>query len=75
MAAYNGAVIYDCTNHSVIEQYDVPIPTAQAIFDMAVKKGIHIQTYTDTHIISCAEDRELAFTRGQSNRPIKSEPI
>jgi len=71
MAAYNGAVIYDCTNHSVIEQYDVPIPTAQAIFDMAVKKGIHIQTYTDTHIISCAEDRELAFYKRAIKSPYK----
>lgn len=71
MVAYNGAVIYDCTNHSVIEQYDVPIPTAQAIFDLAVKKGIHIQTYTDTHIISCAEDKELAFYKRAIKSPYK----
>lgn len=71
MAAYNGAVIYDCTEDSVIEQYEVPIPTAQAIFDMAVKKGIHIQTYTDTHIISCAEDRELAFYKKAVKTPYK----
>lgn len=64
MTAYNGAVIYDCTDGSVIEQYDVPVPTAQAIFDMALKKGVHIQTYTDTHIVSCAEDEELAFIKG-----------
>lgn len=71
MAAYNGAVIYDCADHAVIEQYDVPIPTAQAIFDMAMKKGIHIQTYTDTHIISCAEDRELAFYKQAIKSPYK----
>lgn len=71
MAAYNGAVIYDCTNHSVIEQYDVPVPAAQAIFDMAMEKGIHIQTYTDTHIISCAEDRELAFYKRAIKSPYK----
>lgn len=71
MAAYNGAVIYDCTNHSAIEQYDVPISTAQAIFDMAVKKGIHIQTYTDTHIISCAEDKELAFYKKAIKSPYR----
>ena len=71
MAAYNGAVIYDCTDNSVIEQYDVPIPTAQAIFDIAMKKGIHIQTYTDTHIISCAEDKELAFYKQAIKTPHK----
>ncbi len=71
MAAYNGAVIYDCTDRSVVEQYDVPIPAAQAIFDMALKRGIHIQTYTDTHIISCAEDRELAYYKKSIKSPYK----
>lgn len=61
VTAYNGAVLYDCMNNTVMEQYDIPIQIAQAIFDMALEKGIHIQTYTDTHIVSCAEDRELAF--------------
>ncbi len=71
MAAYNGAVLYDCTDNSVIEQYDVPLSTAQAIFDMAMKKGIHIQTYTDTHIVSCAEDRELAFYKKAIKMPYR----
>lgn len=71
MASYNGAVIYDCTEHSVIEQYDVPIPTAQAIFDAAMKNGIHIQTYTDTHIISCAEDKEIAYYKMAIKSPYK----
>ncbi|MDE6620987.1 MAG: Cof-type HAD-IIB family hydrolase [Lachnospiraceae bacterium] len=73
VAAYNGAVIYNCTDNSVIEQYDVPLPTAQAIFDMAIKRGIHIQTYTDTHIISCAEDKELAFYKKAVKMPYKVE--
>lgn len=59
--AYNGAVLYDCGSGAVIERYDVSIPAAQAIFDMAVRRGIHIQTYTDTHIVSSADDREIAF--------------
>lgn len=71
MTAYNGAVLYDCANHAVISQYDVPIKTAQTIFDMAVDMGIHIQTYTDTHIISCAEDRELAYYKKAIKTPYK----
>lgn len=39
----------------------MPVSTAQAIFDRAVRRGIHIQTYTDTDIISSADDREIAF--------------
>lgn len=60
-SAYNGAVLYDCGSGETIAHYDVPVPTAQAIFDKAAGMGIHIQTYTDTHIISSADDREIAF--------------
>ena len=43
--------------------------TAQAIFDMALEREIHIQTYTDTHIVSCAEDKELVFYRKAIHQP------
>lgn len=59
--AYNGAVLYDCVKKNFIDTYGIPVAVAQAVFDMAVSRGIHIQTYSDTHIISCAEDAELAF--------------
>lgn len=64
LTAYNGAVLYDCDSGTVMERYDVPVDVAQEIFDRAVRRGIHIQTYTDTHIVSCAEDRELDFYKG-----------
>ena len=69
ISAYNGAVLYDCTDGAVIEQYSVPMVTAQAIFDMALEREIHIQTYTDTHIVSCAEDKELVFYRKAIHQP------
>ncbi len=61
LAAYNGALLYDYDNQAVIEQYTVPIPAAQVIFDMALQMGIHIQTYTDNCIISSAEDEEIRY--------------
>ncbi|MDE6916350.1 MAG: HAD hydrolase family protein, partial [Lachnospiraceae bacterium] len=39
MAAYNGALLYDCAKKAVIEQYSVPMQTAQAVFDMAMRRG------------------------------------
>ncbi|MDE6363901.1 MAG: Cof-type HAD-IIB family hydrolase [Lachnospiraceae bacterium] len=71
LAAYNGALLYDCANQAVVAQYTVPIPTAQAIFDMALRMGIHIQTYTDTHIVSCAEDEELRYYTQTIKSPYK----
>lgn len=63
--AYNGAVLYDCVKKEPIEQYDIPMTTAQWLFDLAAERGIHIQTYTDTHIVSIAEDKEIEFyTKG-----------
>jgi hypothetical protein len=59
--AYNGAVLYDCLNHKKVDEYSIPIETAQKIFDMAKESGIHMQTYSDTHIIASNEGPELAF--------------
>lgn len=71
MAAYNGALLYDCRKKAVIEQYRVPMQAAQAIYDMAMRRGVHIQTYTDTHIVSCAEDEELVYYRRAIRLPYK----
>lgn len=59
--SYNGAVLYDCISDTDIEKYDIPIPVAQKVFDLAISEGIHIQTYTDTQIVSSADDREIAY--------------
>lgn len=59
--SYNGALVYDCIENTPIEQFVISLETAQKIFDMAIAENIHIQTYTDTHIVTCAEDKELDF--------------
>jgi Cof subfamily protein (haloacid dehalogenase superfamily) len=59
--AYNGALLYDCLSGKPVEEYSIPIDTAQKIFDMAYEEKIHIQTYSDTHIIASDEGAELTF--------------
>jgi Cof subfamily protein (haloacid dehalogenase superfamily) len=59
--AYNGAMLYDCLKAKAIEEYSIPIDISQKIFDMAREEHIHIQTYSDTHIIAIDEGPELAF--------------
>ncbi len=59
--AYNGAMLYDCIKQEPIEGYTIALKTSQRLFDMAAARGLHIQTYTDTHIVSIAEDKELEF--------------
>jgi Cof subfamily protein (haloacid dehalogenase superfamily) len=59
--AYNGAMLYDCLKGETIEEYSIPIDISQKLFDLARDNGIHIQTYSDTHIICIDEGPELAF--------------
>lgn len=67
--AYNGALLYDCIRREPIEGYGIAVETAQRLFDMAAARGLHIQTYTDTHIVSIAEDKELRFYTGSVTLP------
>ncbi len=67
--AYNGALVYDCLNNETIEQSAITLETAQKIFDMALSAGVHIQTYTDTCIVTCREDDELDFYTKKVDMP------
>jgi Cof subfamily protein (haloacid dehalogenase superfamily) len=69
--AYNGALLYDCLEDKPVEEYSVPIQTAQRIFDMARESKIHMQTYSDTHIIAIDEGPELAFYKRNVVMPHK----
>lgn len=59
--AYNGAVLYDCIRDEVIESYSVPMRAAQKLFDLAKERGLHIQTYADSHVVSVAEDAAIRY--------------
>ncbi len=59
--AYNGAVLYDCVGDRVMESYHVPMWAAQKLFDMAKEWELHIQTYTDTHVVSIADDDAIRY--------------
>lgn len=61
VTAFNGALIYDCEAHNILSEQRVPIPTAQALFDLAKKHKLHIQTYMHDTLVSIADDAELAY--------------
>jgi Cof subfamily protein (haloacid dehalogenase superfamily) len=69
--AYNGALLYDCLENKPVEEYAIPINTAQRLFDMARESKIHMQTYSDTHIIAIDEGPELAFYKRNVVMPHK----
>lgn len=50
--AYNGGQIYDCFHRSTIYGRTLPLELADPIFKEAAAVGLHIQTYSNTHILS-----------------------
>lgn len=68
--ANNGTLIYDCDNKKPLLELRVAYEDVSAIWKLAKEQGIHVQTYTDTHIISAAEDEEVQFYRRRIHLPL-----
>ena len=57
--ANNGSTIYDCDAGRIILEKRVPMDTVKSIWDLSLKRGIHIQTYTDDSIVTPKHDKEI----------------
>ena len=51
LIAFNGGVLYDLEKHSVIDRIVMPLPLVFEIFDEANRRGIHIQTYSESKVL------------------------
>ena len=68
--ANNGTLIYDCDRHEPLLELRVAYEDVTAIWNLAKENQIHVQTYTDTHIISAKEDKEVQFYRRHIHLPL-----
>ncbi len=59
VSSYNGALIYDTFRQEELLRTTIPLDLAAESFDLARDFGIHIQTYTDTAVISETENETL----------------
>ena len=57
----NGGEIYDCTSHTLLLRLGLSKDTTQKVFELAKQYHIHVQTYTDTHILTAKDGEELAY--------------
>lgn len=56
---YNGGLIYDAGSQSTIYQKTLPLDQVKHVFEKAYEfKNIHIQTYTDHHVICEYDTKE-----------------
>lgn len=69
IAANNGSLIYDCDTSSTLHRFGIPFEHVSYIMDVARKRGVHCQTYTDTHIVCEKENEHLAFYTNRIHLP------
>ena len=70
---YNGAQIYDLGNRKTIYGHTLPIDLVEPMFEAADRIGLHIQTYSSTHILAeheTAAMQQYASVNGLSYRVV-----
>ena len=67
----NGGVIYDCGSEKTIHSFTVDPQLAGRMFAAASSEGIHIHTYSDTHVLSLRETQELKIYCEKIKMPYK----
>ena len=70
LIGYNGGEIYDCTTKTLLNRVALSFDAAKKCFEIAGKLGIHIQTFSDTHIITEKEDEEIIFYKKAVHTPV-----
>lgn len=70
LIGYNGGEIYDCTTKTLLNRVALSYAAAQKCFEIAKRHHIHIQTFSDTHIITAKEDEELIFYKRAVHTPV-----
>lgn len=67
MAAFNGAVLYDCSADRILMKRSIPIEVVEELFERAAKAGIYAHTYNNTDIITTKHTKELDYYRSKSD--------
>jgi len=71
LAASNGGVIFDCTTEEIISSESLDMDVVDKIFTAAGAEGLHVHTYTDTHVVSLHETYELVTYCSRIKMPYK----
>ncbi len=68
--ANNGTLIYECDTQKNILERRVAFEDVVNLWNLAKENQIHIQTYTDTHIVTSVEDEEIQYYRRRIHLPL-----
>lgn len=70
LIGYNGGEIYDCTTQTLLNRIALSYDEAKKCFEIAKRHNIHIQTFSDTHIITAKEDEEIIYYKKAVHTPV-----
>ena len=70
LIGYNGGEIYDCATKTLLNRIPLSYEAAKKCFEIAKKYNIHIQVFSDTHIITEKENEELIFYKRTIHTPV-----
>lgn len=70
LIGYNGGQIYDDDRKETLYKIALSLEQTNHIMQEAAKAGVHVHTYSDTHIVTPREDEELTFYRRAIFSPV-----
>lgn len=71
---YNGSQIYDIYNRKTIYGKSIPAALVTPLFEAAKEFGLHMQTYSNTHILSESENEDLDYYVKVNQLPYQTAP-
>lgn len=74
IASYNGGLLYDVDEKKVIQRIGLSFSLCKEIDKIASEQGVHIHTYSDTHILAKTQDQELDFYTRVIKTPVTLNP-
>ncbi len=74
LIGYNGGQIYDCQKKKTIYKTALTIPQTLHILHMAAQAGVHVHTYSDTHILASRDNEEMHYYRRVIKTPVLFSP-
>ena len=71
---FNGGEIYDCAAQKSLYRKSIPFEEVRYVFDLAHKRGLHIQTYDRNHVIGEENRKEIFDYSSVYGLPAKVVP-
>lgn len=70
LIGYNGGQIYDCAKKEIVYRAQIPFELVEKCFEIAERRGVHIHTYNDDHILTKKTGECMDYYRRVIKTPV-----